>query len=73
MKALKIALFGFAVAVGGVLGATTGVEETAAMPCCSSCMPAYNRCMTGCGSDTLCQTRCEDRLYSCEGYCSESC
>ncbi len=73
MKALKIALFGFAVAVGGVLGATTGVEETTAAPCCSSCYPAYTRCMNGCAGDYECQINCEERYYGCDSYCSPSC
>ncbi|HEX5753234.1 MAG TPA: hypothetical protein VFZ09_43945 [Archangium sp.] len=73
MKALKIALFGLAVAVGGVLGATTGVEETAAIPCCSSCLPTYDRCVTGCAGSASCLATCESRLASCENNCSDGC
>ncbi|MCY1081894.1 hypothetical protein [Archangium lansingense] len=73
MKGLKIALFGLAVAVGGVLGATTGVEETAAAPCCSSCDPAYTRCINGCGGDINCELSCEAKWDRCTGYCSSSC
>lgn len=72
-KIWKIGLFAAAMAVGAVLGATTGSEETAAMPCCSSCDYAYNRCMTSCGTNTTCQDSCMTKWESCTGYCSESC
>lgn len=71
-KALTIALFGMAVAVGGVLGATTGAEETTAMPCCSSCEENYTYCIETCTDSTSCAT-CETNYNKCSRYCSFSC
>jgi hypothetical protein len=72
-KIWKIGLFALAVATGAVLGATTGSEETSAMPCCSSCDSSYTRCMQGCGSNATCQDNCLYKWESCSGYCSFSC
>ncbi|WNG38633.1 hypothetical protein F0U60_37030 [Archangium minus] len=72
-KALTIALFGMAVAVGGVLGATTGAQETTAMPCCSTCEENYMSCLNECGGDATCANACDAPYYKCSRYCSFSC
>ncbi len=73
MKALKIALFGLSVAVGGVLGATTGGEETGAAICCSRCLPNYNTCASRCGGNTDCLTSCDETYMACSDSCTFSC
>ncbi len=73
MKALKIALFGKAVAVGGVLGATTGSEDTGAAICCSRCYPNLKTCMNNCAGNIDCQMLCDERYMMCNDSCSPSC
>ncbi|WP_395826023.1 hypothetical protein [Archangium minus] len=72
-KALTIALFGMAVAVGGVLGATTGAEETTAAPCCSTCEEGYTYCLEDCAGDSTCESACTSNYRRCSRICSFSC
>jgi hypothetical protein len=74
MKTLKIGLIGFVLGAAVAVGtATVGSEETAAIPCCSSCDGTYNSCISNCGSDVTCQTNCETKYDKCSALCSSSC
>lgn len=38
--------------------------------CCELCLPDYNTCMSACGSNTICQQNCSNRLYNCNRHCN---
>lgn len=75
MKNLKMRLSAVALSVAAMLalGALAGLDQAAALPCCSSCEPVYWACIDGCGGNPTCEANCEVRLLRCESRCSFGC
>ncbi len=75
MKKVKLRLLalGLSLAALATLGALAGLDQAEALPCCSSCEPAYFACIGGCGGNATCEANCETRLFRCETHCSFGC
>ncbi len=69
-RVLALSLVVLALVAGG---AASGLDQAEAMPCCSSCWPAFVNCFNGCGGNPTCEDNCEWRWFRCETYCSQSC
>jgi hypothetical protein len=69
-RLLALSLVVFAVAA---LGTLAGLDQAEALPCCSSCWPAYVSCFNNCGGDPVCEDNCEWRWMRCATHCSSSC
>ena len=68
-KTLMMGLLGVLLGAGAAVATvTTGAEEAAAAPCCSSC-PSLQECIAECGGNTTCESFCR----TCVRICSPSC
>ncbi len=57
----------------GTVGALTGVDQAAALGCCSTCDADWAACYDSCGGDPACELGCNADYRTCLRHCSPRC
>lgn len=71
----KLLFLGILVVCLGVFSFGFAERKASAVSCCSSCDPAFDSCITGCGdpASSACIDFCYRRYNRCEATCDPGC
>jgi len=71
----KLLTLGMLIACLCLFTFTSSSNRVSAAACCSSCAPAYDSCVTGCGdpATSACLNFCQNRYNRCLATCDQGC